>query len=86
MPSKAGIVLRWMTFLALDFQRTLPPIIHPIIVGVFGCTGYFQPTMWEPRGLPFGEICASFQGPLLLVMHVSGLHMDLDQLENEATP
>ena len=31
-------------------------MVHPSIVRVFGCTGYFQPTMWEPRGLLLGEI------------------------------
>ena len=59
--------------------------------------------MWEPNGLPLGEIgvsqllharlgCSpskggnSCQGPLILVMHVLGLHIDIDQLGNEATP
>lgn len=27
-----------------------------------------------------------FGGPIVLVMHVLGLHMDLDQLENEGVP
>ena len=40
------IVIIWMTFLTLDFGCTLPPMIHPIIVGVSGWTKYFQPTMW----------------------------------------
>ena len=34
----------------------LSPMIHPTIVGVFEWTRYFQPTMWEIRGLPLGEI------------------------------
>ena len=38
-----------------------------------------QPTMWEPRGLPLGEIGAGWLVP------VSGLHIDLDQFEYEAT-
>ena len=32
-PPKAGIVLRWMTSLALDFWCTLPPIVRPLMVG-----------------------------------------------------
>ena len=31
-------------------------MVHPIIVRVSGWAAYFQPTMWEPRGLLFGEI------------------------------
>ena len=31
---KAGILLGWVTFLALDFQCTLPPLVHPIIVRI----------------------------------------------------
>ena len=30
-------------------------MVHPIIVGVFRGTIFFQPFMWEPRGLPLGE-------------------------------
>ena len=30
------IVLGWVTFLALDFSCTLPIMVHPIIMGVFG--------------------------------------------------
>ena len=29
-PSKAGIVLGWVTFLALHLGCTLPPMVHPI--------------------------------------------------------
>ena len=32
-PPKAGIVLRWVTFLALDSRCSLPPVVHPIRVG-----------------------------------------------------
>ena len=31
-------------------------MVHPIMVGVSGWTGYFQRTIWEPRSLPMGEI------------------------------
>lgn len=27
-----------------------------------------------------------FGGPLIIVIHISGLHVDSNQLENEATP
>ena len=30
---KARIVLNWVTLLALDFQCTLPPMVHPILSG-----------------------------------------------------
>ena len=30
-------------------------MIHPIIGEVSGRTGYFQATIWEPRGLPLGD-------------------------------
>ena len=33
---KAEIVLGWVTVLALDFRCTPPPMVHPIIVGVYG--------------------------------------------------
>ena len=80
-PPMAGMVLGWVTFLALDFWRTR----------------YSQATMWEPRGLPLGEIGASCLvhahsscsplkgGPLILVMPILGLHRDFNQLKNEAT-
>lgn len=56
--SKIGMVLRWVTFLAFNVQCTLPPMIHPIIMGKFGWIAYFQPIMWEPWGLPFeGDRC-----------------------------
>ena len=58
-PPKAKVVFRWVIFLALDFRCILPPMVHPIIVGVSGWTGYFQPTMWEFGGLPLGKIGAS---------------------------
>ena len=42
---KAAIVLViWVTFLALAFWVTLPPMVHPIIVEVFGWTINSQPT------------------------------------------
>ena len=44
---KAIIVLRWVTFLALDFWCTLPPMVHPIIVE-------------ESRGLPWRAIGAGW--------------------------
>ena len=50
---KAGIVLViWVTFLALAFWCTLPPMVRPIVDGVFGWTINSQPTMWEARHLP----------------------------------
>jgi hypothetical protein len=33
-PPKAGKIVRWMTFLALDVQGTLPLMVYPIIAGV----------------------------------------------------
>ena len=33
-----------------------------------------------------GSTAHSIWGPLILVMPISGLHIDLDQLEGEATP
>lgn len=33
---KAGIILRWVTFLAFGFWCTLPPMTHQIIAGVLG--------------------------------------------------
>ena len=30
---KAEIVFRWRTFLAFEFWFTLPPMVHPTIVG-----------------------------------------------------
>lgn len=43
-PLKAIIVLKWATFLVLGFRCTLPPIAHPILMGVcrldiFQCLG-----------------------------------------------
>jgi hypothetical protein len=35
---------------------TLPPIVHPIIVGIWA-NHVFPTTMWEPRGLPLGYRC-----------------------------
>ena len=55
-PLRAIIVLGWVTFLALEFQGTLPPMICPIIVGKLG-EPYIQLTMWESRGLLVGETC-----------------------------
>ena len=84
-PPKAQVVLIWMSFLTLDFKHTLPPMIHSIILGVFGRAIYFQPAMWKPRGLPLVEIIVgqlvhafpkvfTFEkeavGHLILVMHV----------------
>ena len=34
-PSKAEMIPGWVTFLALDFQCTLPPMVYLIIVGVY---------------------------------------------------
>ena len=57
-PPKAGIVLGWVTFLTLVFP-VLPSIMaHRIVVGVSRWTGDFQPTMWESRRSPLGEIAA----------------------------
>ena len=91
-----------MTFLALDFQWTLTPMVHPNIVGESGWTGYFQPTVWEPRGLPFGRQAACphpfkvfvhlqketvvFKDPKILIIPILGLHIDFDQLEDEEAP
>jgi hypothetical protein len=50
-PPKARIVLRWWhpnTW----FSGAPTTMGHPIIIGVAGWTRYFQPTMWESRGLP----------------------------------
>ena len=73
----------------------------PNIVGVSRWTGYFQLTIWEPRGFPHigaGRLvcfCSRYspttwgtscRGSLILVMPVSGLHIDWDQLKNVATP
>lgn len=33
-----------------------------------------------------GEEVVVFGGSLILIMHVSELHIDLDQLENDAAP
>jgi hypothetical protein len=41
-PSKARIVLGWVTLLPLDFRCSLPPIFFR----------YFQPTIRKLRGLP----------------------------------
>ena len=45
-----------VTFLALDLHFTLPPMVHPIVVGLSRWTGYFHPTTWEPKHLPLGKI------------------------------
>ena len=42
------------------FMVQLPHMIHPIIVRVSRRIGYFQPTMWESRGLPLGEVDAGW--------------------------
>jgi hypothetical protein len=46
-------ILGWVILLALDFQRTLPLKLHPVIVGLLGWAKYFQPTMWKPKNLPW---------------------------------
>ena len=33
-PPNAGMVFEWVTFLTLGFWCSLPPMVHPIIVGV----------------------------------------------------
>ena len=38
------------------------------------------------QGVHLRKEAAVFRAPLILMMHVLGLHIDLDQLENEATP
>ena len=53
-PPKTIIVLEWLTFLALDLHYTLPHMFHPIIVGVFGWTGFMQPTTWGTYKLALG--------------------------------
>lgn len=61
---------------------------------------HFQPCIWKPRSLPLREIGAGwlvqgvrlqnevvvFRSPLILVMPITGLNTDLDQLADEATP
>ena len=58
--------------------------------------------MWEPRDLTLVGLFVPIhgihlwkeaivmggggRGPLILVMHVSGLHIDLDRIKIEATP
>jgi hypothetical protein len=54
----ARIVLNWVT-LALDFQCTLPHMVHPNDSEESGWTKYFQSIKWKPLGLPLGEIGAS---------------------------
>jgi hypothetical protein len=49
-PPKAGIVLRWVTFLALDFQCTLPPMVHPFIVGGSGELDTYNQPCGNVRG------------------------------------
>lgn len=74
---------------------------HPIIMEVSIWTWYFQPCMWKPRGLPLGEIDACrlvhvlgvhlekealvFEDTLVLFMPVMELHIEWNQLEDEAT-
>ena len=59
-PTKTRILLRWVTFLALDLWCTLPHVLHPIIVELYRQTVYFQPTMWGPFGLALKEISISW--------------------------
>ena len=48
-----------------------------------GAIGLFAPV----EGVHFREkAILVFRGPLILVMHVTRLHIDLDQLINKATP
>ena len=77
-------------------------MVHPIIVGVCRQTGYFnQPREIRglPLGkIGAGHLvcvhlrCSllkggnSLQAPLILVLPVLGLHIDIDQLKDEATP
>ena len=99
-PPKARIILGWETFLALDLWCTLPPMFHPIIVDKSRWTGSFQSTTWEPQGLLLGEIGViplvqgaqpwkeevGVMAPLILMMPISELHINIDQLTNETTP
>ena len=55
---RAGLVLGWVTFLALDFLCTLPPMVHPITVGYPGEPGILNQLYVEPRFLSLGEIGA----------------------------
>ena len=48
-------------------------------------TLFLQPTTWEPRGLPL-KGGSSLWGSSHSCDDFLGLHIDLDQLENEATP
>lgn len=50
-PPEATVVLGQVTFLALDFRCTLPPIVE-----LSGELKFFQPSMWEPSCLPLGKI------------------------------
>ena len=55
-----GPNLWWVIFLMLDLWCTLPLMIHPVIVGVYGWTIYLQLTVWGPRGFLTGEIAVSW--------------------------
>jgi hypothetical protein len=48
-------------------------------------TLFLQPTTWEPRGVPL-KGGSSLWGSSHSCDDFLGLHIDLDQLENEATP
>jgi hypothetical protein len=51
---KTGMVLGWVTFLTLDFPVHPTTMAYSILVGI-QVNKYFQPTMWEPRGLHLGR-------------------------------
>ena len=44
-PSNAGIVLGWVTFLALGFGCTVPHMVHPFIVEASQWSGYSLPSI-----------------------------------------
>jgi hypothetical protein len=70
---KATIELTWVTFLAFHFWCTLTTLKEIQVMYLGELDIFNQPC--EPRGLRMGKVSA-----------VLGLHIDLDQLKNEATP
>ena len=99
-PPDARIVLRWVTFLRLDFWCTIQPMVHQIISGHPGGPYIFKQSCvtcsWVEGACQLvcvlNKLVKSLKGgsnlrkSLILVMYVSGLHIDLDQLKDEETP
>ena len=58
-PPKASILLGWVTILALDYRCTLPPMVHPIIVGYLGEPDVFNQPCGNNLGVwPWGRLGA----------------------------